>query len=397
MWDVLAALLVGVLCGIFTGLAPGIHTNLVSAVMLSISPALLTLVDAPTLGVFIISMSVVNAFLNAIPSIYLGAPDAETALSVLPGHRMLLRGRGYEAVKLTVLGSFWSLVLVSVLAPFVISGLVWLNDVLADWIGWLLLVIAVWMIFREKNKFGALFVFLLSGVLGLLVLGMDIKEPLFPLLSGLFGLSGLVTGLGEDIRIPVQRIDGSTSISFMSLARTVGVASFMGTMVGFFPGVGPAPAAVIGSQVVHEDDKSFLALVGGINTANLAASLLTFYALDKARNGAVVAVRELLTTINFGQFMLFLIVSLISGCIGLVLTFWFARHFAKLMGKVNYTLMCILVIITIVVLVPAISGWLGLLVLAVSTLAGMIAPLMGVSRSQAMGCLLLPVMLWFLL
>jgi putative membrane protein len=35
----------------------------------------------------------------------LGAPDESKALNVLPGHRMLMEGKGFEAVKLNVIGS----------------------------------------------------------------------------------------------------------------------------------------------------------------------------------------------------------------------------------------------------------------------------------------------------
>jgi TctA family transporter len=43
------------------------------------------------------------------------------------------------------------------------------------------------------------------------------------------------------------------------------------------------------------------------------------------------------------------------------------------------------------------SSWIGLLVLFVSTFTGMIASLVGVKKSLAMGCLLLPVILFFIL
>lgn len=395
--DVLVALVLGIAAGVFTGLIPGIHVNLIAATMLSLSGLLLGLVDGTTLGVFIIAMSVVNVFLNAIPSIYLGAPDTENVLAVLPGHRMLLQGRGYEAVKLTVLGSFWALVMVTLAAPLLVVGMVALHEVLEPWIGWLLVGIVVWMIVRERNVLGAAFLFLLTGVLGLVVLHLPLKEPLFPLLSGLFGLSTLLTSLNDNVRVPPQSVQPMLFFKKRQLFATTGVASLVGTLVGFFPGVGPAQAAVVGSLLLRGGNKNFLVLVGGIGTANMVASLITFYALDKARNGAIVAVRQLLEAITVGQFGLFLLVSFVSGCVGLALTLFFARHFASWMQRMNYRWLCGSVITLIVVLVVAISGWLGLIVLVVSTVAGMIAPLIGVSRSQAMGCLLLPVILWFLL
>ena len=395
MLEIVMAIVLGIIAGIFTGLIPGIHTNLVSAAMLSASAWFLSFTDVQTLAVFTIAMAVVNTFLNIIPSIYLGAPDTETALSVLPGHRMLLEGRGYEAVKVSTIGSFWGLVLVAASSPLLIVVMVQLHEVLERWIGWMLLAIVVWMELREKNIWGAVFVFLLSGVLGLVVFSLPLKEPLFPLLSGLFGLSTLVTSLNEKVHIPKQKIETTLTIDRKELISTVSVSSIVGTLVGFFPGIGPAQAAVVGSQILPKGN--FLMLVGGIGSANMVSSLITFYALDKARNGAIVTVQKLMETITLWQFILFLLVVLISGCASLGLTLFFAKHFARWMQKVNYSLLCWVIIGMIVLLVPFISGWLGLLVLAVSTCVGMIAPFLGVSRSQAMGCLLLPVILWFLL
>jgi TctA family transporter len=39
-------------------------------------------------------------------------------------------------------------------------------------------------------------------------------------------------------------------------------------------------------------------LVGGLNTVNFVLSLVTFLVLDKARNGAVIAIKELISYKN---------------------------------------------------------------------------------------------------
>ena len=128
--DIIIALLLGVCAGIVTGLVPGVHVNMVSALLLSSSAWLLKFADALVLSVFIISMAVVHTFLDTIPSIYLGAPDAENAMAALPGHRMLLQGRGYEAVKLTIIGSFGGLVVVIVLTTLLVVSMDKLQKIL---------------------------------------------------------------------------------------------------------------------------------------------------------------------------------------------------------------------------------------------------------------------------
>jgi putative membrane protein len=68
-------------------------------------------------AVLIIGCLVTHTFLDIIPSVFLGAPEADTALSVPPDHKLMLAGRGYEAIKCSALGSFGS-VLVAMLALF---------------------------------------------------------------------------------------------------------------------------------------------------------------------------------------------------------------------------------------------------------------------------------------
>ena len=89
---ILIAMCLGMFIGIFSGICPGIHINLVAATLLAVSPILLRYTNALSLVVFIIALAVTHSFLDSIPSIYLGAPDDENALAVLPGQRMLLQG-----------------------------------------------------------------------------------------------------------------------------------------------------------------------------------------------------------------------------------------------------------------------------------------------------------------
>src|SRR3989338_6918017 len=88
--------------------------------MLSSSAFLLNYFNPLSLALFIVAMSITHTFLDAIPSIFLGAPDPGMELSVLPGHKLLLEGRGYEAVFLTVIGSFFAVVVCIVLTPIMI-------------------------------------------------------------------------------------------------------------------------------------------------------------------------------------------------------------------------------------------------------------------------------------
>lgn len=141
----------------------------------------------------------------------------------------------------------------------------------------------------------------------------------------------------------------------------------------------------------------FMILIGGINTVNFVFSLATFYTLDKARNGAIVAVMDIIKSINLTELIIFLSAALIAGGFAVFLAMYFTRKFSKLVTVVNYKILCISIISLIAILSLIFSSFLGFLILITSTFIGMIAPLIGVKRSHAMGCLLLPVILFFIL
>jgi putative membrane protein len=356
----------------------------------------------PSLGVFIISMAIAHTFLNVLPAIFLGAPDADTALGVLPGHRLLLKGMGYEAVKLTVLGSLLSLILAILLIPLLIIIVPKIYQNLQPYIGFILLAVVIYMILMEKGldkKFWAFVVFIMAGILGILVLTMpNLRQPLFPLLSGLFGLSMLIVSLMKKVEIPKQRITDTIKIPKLENLRALIAGTFSGSFVSFFPGLGAAQAAILGSQIMGRlGTYSFLILIGGIDTVNMAVSLVSLYAIDKARNGAVLAIREILTTIDLNTLILFVAAILFVGGIATFLTLYLTKFFIKLIEKVNYSMIAFFVISFITILVFYFSSWLGLLILFVSTGIGIVPNIVNVKRSHSMGCLMLPVILFFVL
>src|SRR5512137_1976424 len=147
-----ACIALGFLLGIISGLTPGLHLNNFAALLLAVSPQLLALGLSPfQMACIILSASISQTFFDAIPAVFLGAPDSETALTVLPGQRLMLEGRGIEAVRLSALGSAGSIV-IALLLVFPIS---WIfssyYDYLMKYVGVLLLAVALLMIKSENG------------------------------------------------------------------------------------------------------------------------------------------------------------------------------------------------------------------------------------------------------
>ena len=397
--EIFLAILVGTLAGIITGLIPGIHINLVSILVLSASVVLLEYVEPIILCVFIVAMAVNHTFLNSLPAIFLGAPEGGgTELYVLPGHRLLLQGHGYKAVVLTVIGSLLAIVMVIILTPLLIPLIKIGYPLIKDFIPYILIISSIFLIYREKkSRVWGMTVYFLAGVLGLGVLNLPLSQPLFPLLSGLFGTSTLTLSLLQKTKIPEQKIE-FPKIKIKETIKNLGGGTFASILCGVLPGLGGSQAAIISSSFNKKSSpESFLVLIGSIDTAVMIISFIALFTLDKARNGAVVVISQILQTFNFDYFVLFLGATLVVGGIATVLSLKISKVFSKLMMKVNYSLLCLSIIILIVVLTFVLTGFLGMLVLVTATALGLIPTLRNIGKNHLMGCLLFPVILFFLL
>ncbi len=397
--EIMIALSLGMLLGIFTGLTPGVHTNLLAVLLVSASPLLLAYTEVLVLAVFIIALSVTNTFVDAIPSIFLGAPDSDMALGVLPGHRYLLRGFGYMAVKLTLIGSFGALILSIIIFPFSIPLVRFVYPVVEGYIGYMLIAVVLFMIMRDNKKLWAVFVFLAAGSLGIVVLNMNgLEQPLFPMLSGIFGVSTLVISLRDTCSIPEQKTEQRIKLKKGHAVKALLSGQFSGFITAVFPGLGAAQAAVISMQITRKlGDHGFMILIGSINTVNFVLSISALYAIDKARNGSIVAISEVMGDVGIRASIVFLAAALVSGAVSVYATLRIAKVFSSLMTRVNYRALVAFVIIFIALLVIVLTGPLGFLVLLVSTAVGIIPAEVKVTRTHGMGCLLLPVILYFIL
>ncbi|MEK6856823.1 MAG: tripartite tricarboxylate transporter permease, partial [Nanoarchaeota archaeon] len=225
---------------------------------------------------------------------------------------------------------------------------------------------------------------------------LNIKEPLFPLLSSLFGIAGLLISLKDNVKIPQQQIT-KIDIPKKEVVKAMSSAGIVGTFVSLMPGLGPAQAAIIGSQIIKLTDKGFLILVGSLETLSMITSFIAITSIQKARNGAVVVISRLMETITQKDLILFLAVAFIVALISIFLSLKLAKVFSSLITKIDYQKLCIFIIIFIIGMCFWLSSFTGLFVLIIGSFIGMLPSLIGIGKNHLMGCLLLPVILFFLL
>ncbi len=398
--EIIVALIVGVLAGTFTGLFPGIHINLVAAGLLA-SISYFSFVPNLGLVVFIVAMSITHTFIDFIPSIFLGVPNEDNFLSVLPGHEMLKEGKGFEAVVLTLYGGLFALFFI-ILFSFIFAKLLpYLFEYIKGTIPFILIFVSLYLIFREEKILIGFIVLLLSGFLGYFTFNLPVKEPLLPLLSGLFGVSGLIVSLKSKTKIPMQRNYSLREIGMdkKSFFRTGFAAAVAAPLCSFLPGIGSGQAAVIGSEIMGKEAdnrRNFLFLVGAINTIVMSLSFVTAYSIQKGRTGSAAVVQEILGKISGLDLIVILIAIVISGIVaffvGVGMAGFFSRNINKIdYGKVSWIILGLLFIVNLVL-----SNWIGLIVLATGSALGVFCILSGARRINLMGCLLIPSIVYYL-
>jgi putative membrane protein len=399
--ELLIALVIGIIAGTLTGLTPGIHINLVSAILLAISATLLNLTSPIILIAFIVSMAITHTFIDFIPSIFLGAPDEDSVLSVLPGHQLLLIGEGYNAIVLTLIGCLMGLVILLIFTPIFILFLPTIYPYITRIMPIILILISGFLICsEEKNRLLAFVIFLLAGFLGMAFLNLNLKESLLPLLTGLFGASSLIVSIKQKTKIPKQKVDKIIHIipNKKSFGKAITASLLASPFTAFLPGLGSSQAAVIGKYIIKDlDEREFLFLIGAINIIVMGLSFITLYTIQKTRTGASVAVSKLIPNLTFSNIIIILSVIILSGICAFFISVNISKIISNKIHTIKYTRLSYIILGILVFFVFIFSGPLGFLVFIVSTSLGITTILLGIKRMYLMGCLLVPTILFYVI
>ncbi len=395
MLEWLAYALAGVGIGVVTGLIPGLHVN-------NLTPFLVALAAGASSGMaaLIVAMSITNVFINYIPSTFLGAPEEGTELSVLPAHRLLLDGRGYQAIKLTAVGCLGGLMISAALAlPFMlVIGPAY--ELLRPQMHWLLLAIVILMVLLERSWKGVVWataIFLASGFLGLLTLDtnfMPADAALMPLLSGLFGVSVLLPSIASCGSLPEQHTD-EEPIDMRLSAKPLCAGTVAGALTGIIPSIGPSQGTVMAQLATRSSGtEEFLVAVSSVNVTKALFSFIAIFAIGRARSGAALAVGEILDAGNIGPLLL-VGVALFAGGITAILHLKLGKLAARYMDRFPYRGICVAVLAFMILLTIYSSGLAGILVLTTATALGMLPAAANVKRTHSMGVITLPCILYF--
>jgi putative membrane protein len=405
---VLQAVAFGVTLGVIAGLTPGIHSNTFAALMLAFSGSLIPYLGYDGIVAAIIASAIAYTIADIIPTTLLGVPDEETAISILPAHRMVLEGKGFEVISLSAFSSFLSIgfTVPLFLSLFAIASFYPLFSSLTPIV---LLSVSAFLILSERGdefegsmaawrkKFYALLVFISSGFLGWVSInhsylatshftlsGSEIVQSsiLLPLLTGLFGAPLLLQSFSA--KIPEQNIQ----ISFPNFDSVI-----KGSLAGFFVSLFPAVSSGIATALAsagERDDTGFISAMSSANTANAIMCFFMLIVLKKTRSGAADAVKEL----GFIPSLIDIIVfSTTAALASLTITLIVARVLITKIHRINFSLISPTVLIFLILIVILLTGSFGLAVFFTAIPIGLAASFLGIRRINCMGSLILPILL----
>ncbi len=392
----LGFVLAGIALGTVSGLVPGLHANNFALLLAAFAPA----IPAPPLqvGAAMLAAGVTHTFLDIVPSLAIGVPDPALAPSALPGHRLVLQGRGREALRLSAMGSLLAVALAVPLAVPVTLAMERAYPVITANLSVVLGTVSVLLVVTERTmmaRFGGAVALIASGVLGVLTLDvppggvLPAGSMLAPLFAGLFGAPILVEAMSGE-GVPPQA-DARVTVGRGVILSVGAVGTLAGALVGYIPAISSAIAAAAALVVLpHRGPRAFIVATSGVNTANTVFALFALVALGSPRTGVLVAVDRVGVPLHLPVLLASVA---IAAAAAFLLVLVVGDRYLAVVGAVDNVVVSLGVLAFLCVLVLALTGPVGLAVFGVSTLVGLVPAQFGSRRMTCMGVLLVPLAL----
>jgi putative membrane protein len=413
--------IVGVLFSMVISFLPALHIYNVVGIFLLI----VLKFEASLVGMQLISlctgMIVGYAMLNTVPATYFGPGDESLSYYVLHSAACVAKGRGYESVILTGVGSLGGIILLAVFAPAFMYFMPDLKTITSPHMFWILGSVIAYMILSEwpkgvsqsENSWENFFegwkflgvgiiTFLLAGILGFIVMTRTMVpldfafQSITPVFVGLFAIPWLITNIINIGIIPKQHVAKSMELDWSLICR----GSFSGFLGGFFAAYIPIVTAGVGGLMAghataQRDGRLFVMSYGTCKTVYYVGAFLLFFipGLSLTRGGLAWIVTPVVSALTLKEYFLFVTIMLFSAGISFLLLMPFTRLCIKLVEKVDYHYVSFIALALIIPAIYSFTGFGGLAIMAVATGIGLLPVMFQARRMNLMGVLLLPVCL----
>lgn len=423
IWLVVLYTLLGTAVSSLVSLMPALHIYNVAGIIiiLTMGTGTSTLIPMEYVPVFMMAMVVGWAILNTIPALFLGAPDESAIFVVLPGQKYMMQGRGYEAAALTGLGALAGIVAMAVATPVFFKALPKLRQLTRPHNFWIMGLIISYMLLSEwpkgsgrqktgwgrfidgwKNLAAGLLTFLLSGILGFIVLNKPLVpiryafQNIMPVFVGLFAIPWVIGNIFSRTEIPPQYVCRNADLPPGIWSRG-GFAGFLGGMIAaFLPVVtGGIGGFIAGHVTAQRDDRLFIVSQGASKSVYYIGGFLMAFipGLSRTRGGMAWMLRPFYQPHTYDDYWRIMGVIMLSGGVSFLLLLAYSRLMIRIINRVNYRALSVLMFFLLLAVTYAIGGPWGLALATVATAIGLIPVYFHSRRMNCMGVLLLPITL----
>jgi len=392
----LVAISGGIGLGTVSGLVPGLHANTLALLLAATAGS----VPGPRVyvGAAMLAAGVTHTFLDVVPALSLGVPDPAMAAGALPSHRLVIEGRGREALRLSALGSAGAVVLAVPLAAPVTWLMVRLYPPVTGHLSLVLGAIGALLVLSEPDwarRVGGMLSLGASGGLGLLTLdasvasALPVADVLVPVFSGLFGAPVLLAAI-EGEGVPPQA-DPAVTTPRRTIAVLATVGTCCGAVVGYLPGVSSAVAATLALGLTSQrGPRAFVVTTSGVNTATAVFALFALVVFGDPRTGVLVALDRASVPLALPSL---LAAVAIAAAVAAILVPVLGDRYLRTVGRLDPARLSVGVLVGLVGLSALFAGPLGVGVFGAATLVGHLPPITGCRRATLMGVLLVPLAL----
>jgi len=418
----LIAVISGTLLSCVIAILPGLHVyNVIGLAVILIygMQDVGITVESEVFIPFTIGLVAGWSMLNTIPSVLLSAPDESAIFTVLPGQKYLMSGRGYEGVMIIgiggLAGAFLLVFLIGPLAPKLLPVVCYVLMPHMHWILWVIITFILmtewpqggnlghsgWMKFFDAwRSLGAgLLTFLLSGILGFILLyrspvSVDVAfQNIMPAFVGLFAVPWCLLNIISGAEVPEQYICRSVNVNGDIIVRSTAAGGLGGGFAAVFPVVtGGIGGLLAGHATAQRNERVFMMSQGVSKMVYYTGALMFFFVpgLHLTR-GAAWMLQGLYIPHTRSEYYLALGCILISSALSWLLLSPLTRFVLWILKCVHYRVISAGALLIIVLMVYAVTGWVGLFIALVGTGIGLIPVLFGSRRLNCLGILLLPI------
>ncbi len=370
---------IGIFLGILSGLIPGLHSNTIISMLSSLN------LDEQDAAIIILAIFPVHLIVSFIPSIFFGIPEQGTIITVLPGQRMVLKGKGITALKIVILSSLFAALLSVALFYPSLSLFPLFYSAIKPYLGHILLVFSILFIIRSKNPLCTGVIFLAAGFLGVYSLNAEITDSFLPLFTGMFAIAAILNY--KKSKMPKQK-EESIDMGFLKFT-VIGVAA--GFLADLLPGISsPSQVATFLTIFMPINTLGYLAAISSISMSEAVFSFATSASIDKARVGATAMLADKISIADNLFFILSIFI--FSTAIAVAIIYLLRRYIGKL-AEIDFSKFNIILALYLVAIVFVLNGFIGLIIFALASLLGVVTVRLGVERTTLMGAVIVPTIL----